>query len=99
MNDIKNSVNEGKGIYEPMRASGLFPPLVTQMVSVGEETGKIDELLIHAADYYDAQTEFAISNLISLIEPILIFVLGLAVLFMALAIYLPMWNMMNLFTK
>lgn len=97
--NIRNNVMEGKGMSEPMKISGLFPPIVTQMVSVGEETGKLDELLIHVANYYDEQVDYTINNLTSLIEPILIFVLGLVVLFMALGIFLPMWNLMNIFKK
>ena len=97
--NIKKSVNEGKGISEPMKASRMFPPIVIQMVAVGEDTGKVDELLLHVSDYYDVQADHTIKNLVSLIEPLLIFVLGLAVLFMALGIFLPMWNMMQLFKK
>lgn len=99
IDNIKNNVMEGKGIAEPMKISGLFPPIVTQMVSVGEETGKLDDLLIHVSNYYDEQVDYTINNLTSLIEPILIFVLGLAVLFMALGIFLPMWNLMSIFKK
>jgi MSHA biogenesis protein MshG len=99
INDIKRSVNEGRGMLEPMKESALFPAIVVQMISVGEETGKLDELLMHVSDYYDAQVDYTINNLVSLIEPILIFVLGLAVLFMALGIFLPMWNLMNLFKR
>ena len=97
--NIKKNVTEGKGMSEPMKISGLFPPIVTQMVAVGEETGKLDELLIHVSNYYDEQVDYTINNLTSLIEPILIFVLGLAVLFMALGIFLPMWNLMSIFKK
>jgi MSHA biogenesis protein MshG len=97
--EIKNNVTEGKGMSEPMKISGLFPPIVTQMVAVGEETGKLDDLLIHVSNYYDEQVDYMISNLTSLIEPILIFVLGLGVLFMALGIFLPMWNLMSIFKK
>lgn len=97
--NIKDNVMEGKGIAEPMKISGLFPPIVTQMVSVGEETGKLDDLLIHVSNYYDEQVDYTINNLTSLIEPILIFVLGLGVLFMALGIFLPMWNLMSIFKK
>ncbi|MDD5505635.1 MAG: type II secretion system F family protein [Candidatus Omnitrophica bacterium] len=97
--NIRNNVMEGKGIAEPMKVSGLFPPIVTQMVSVGEDTGKLDELLIHVSNYYDEQVDYTINNLTSLIEPILIFVLGLGVLFMALGIFLPMWNLMSIFKK
>ena len=97
--NVKSNVAEGKGMSEPMKLSGFFPPIVMQMVSVGEETGKLEEMLIHVSDYYDEQVDFTISNLTSLIEPILIFVLGLGVLFMALGIFLPMWNLMSIFRK
>ncbi|MDD5237136.1 MAG: type II secretion system F family protein, partial [Candidatus Omnitrophica bacterium] len=73
ISEIRNSVNEGKGMVEPMKASGMFPPVVVQLVAAGEEVGKIDELLLHVADYYDQQVDFTINNLITLIEPILIF--------------------------
>jgi len=99
MENIKSSVNEGKGMLEPMKVSGLFPPVVIQMVSVGEETGKLDELLLHVSDYYDSQIDYTINNLVSLVEPILIFILGCAVLFMALGVFLPMWNLISLFKK
>ncbi|MFA5260790.1 MAG: type II secretion system F family protein [Candidatus Omnitrophota bacterium] len=94
---IKVSVNDGKGMLAPMKASGLFPPVVTQMVSVGEETGKLDELLVHVADYYDSQVEYTINNLVAMIEPILIIFLGSTVLFLALGIFMPMWSLMKLF--
>lgn len=99
ISNIKTSVNSGKGMFEPMKQSGLFPPMVIQMVAVGEETGKLDELLIHVSDYYDNQIDYMVSNLVTLIEPMLTVVLGGAVLLMALGIFLPLWNMMNLFKK
>ena len=99
IHNIKISVNKGNGMVEPMKMSGLFPPLVIQMVSVGESSGKLDELLLHVSDYYDSQIDYTIKNLVSLIEPILIFILGITVLFMALGIFMPMWNLMNLFKK
>ena len=86
-------------MLEPMKLSGIFPPIVTQMVSVGEETGKLDELLLHVSDYYDSQVDYTIQNLVSLIEPISIFVLGIGVMFMALGVFMPMWNLMHLFKK
>ena len=97
--NIKTSVSEGKGISEPMKFSALFPPVVVQMASVGEQTGKLDELLLEVADYYDSQIDYTLNNLISLIEPILILVFGCVVLFMALGIFLPMWNLMHLFRR
>jgi len=95
--DIKESVNAGKGMTEPIKACALFPPIVTQMVAAGEETGKLDMLLIHVADYYDDQIDYTINNMVTLIEPLLIFVMGGAVLLIALGIFMPMWNLMNLF--
>ncbi len=94
---IKHSVNEGKGITGPMRASGMFPAVVLQMVATGEETGKLDELLMFVSDYMDMEIDITIANLIVLIEPVLILFLGLSVLFMALGIFMPIWGMMNLF--
>ncbi len=94
---IKESVNQGRGISEPMKVSSLFPPVVVQMVAVGEQTGRVDELLISVADYYDRESGYMIKNLSTYIEPILIFVLAIMVLLMALAIFLPMWNLISLF--
>lgn len=94
---IKESVSQGKGIAGPMRVSGLFPPIVVQMVSIGEDTGSVDELLMGVADYYDQEIEYMIKNLTSYIEPLLILVLGTMVLIMALGIFMPMWNLMQLF--
>jgi type II secretory pathway component PulF len=99
VDNIKVSVNEGKGMLVPMKASGMFTPVVIQMVAVGEETGKLEDLLLHISNYYDAQIDYTVNNLLTLIEPILILVLGIAVLFMALGIFLPMWNLMDLFRR
>ena len=97
--NIRDEVNRGMGMAAPMKASGMFPPVVTQMVSVGEDTGKTDELLLHVADYYDAQADYTIDNLTSLIEPILLVFMGGAVLLVMLGVFLPMWNMGSLMTK
>lgn len=99
IDNIKISINEGRGMLESMKSSGLFPLAVIQMVSVGEGTGKLDELLLHISDYYDSQIDYTVNNLVVLIEPILIFVLGCGVLFMALGIFLPIWNLMSIFKK
>jgi len=95
--NIKGSVAQGRGISEPMKVNSLFPPIVVQMVSVGEQTGKVDELLLNVADYYDRESGYMIKNLSTYVEPILIFVLATMVLVMALAIFLPMWNLIRLF--
>ncbi len=99
IDNIRMSVSEGKGMSGPIKTSGMFPPAVVQMIAVGEETGKVDELLLRVSDYYDSLIDYTLSNLVSLIEPALTFLLGCVVLFMALAIFLPMWNLMSLFRR
>lgn len=95
--NIKESVKQGKGLSEPMKLSGLFPPAVVQMVYIGEQSGRVDELLFSVADYYDSESGYMIKNLTTYIEPILIFILAIMVLVMALAIFLPMWNLIKVF--
>jgi len=94
---MRESLHEGKGLVSPMEASDLFPPLVVQMVSVGEETGQLDTMLNKVSDYYDMDVEYTLRNLSTMIEPILLLFVGGMVLFLALGIFLPMWNMMSLF--
>lgn len=95
--DISNKVTQGESLSLAMRESGLFPPIVIQMVSAGEETGRLDDLSAFVSDYYDSQIKYTLKNLVSYIEPILIFILGIGVLFIALAVFLPMWNLIRLF--
>jgi len=95
--NVATSVKEGKGISEPLKVSGLFPPIVTQMVAIGEETGKIDDLLLRVSEYYDQQSDYVIRNLTIAIEPVFVLILGSMVLTMALSIFLPMWNLITLF--
>ncbi len=97
MAGISASVKDGKGLSGPMEYSGIFPPIVIQMVAVGEETGKIDELLENVSQYFDREADYMIKNLTVLIEPVFVLFLGIMVLIMALAIFLPMWNIATLF--
>jgi type II secretory pathway component PulF len=80
-----------------MRESGRFTPLVIQMVGVGESTGTLDEMLIRITEYYDIELENAIKKMTTYIEPALTLFMGVVVLFLALAVFLPWWNMANLF--
>ncbi len=96
---IRVSVTEGTSMTQPMKESGIFPPSVVRMVRVGEETGKIDELLLKVSEYYDMQVEYTVTNLMVLIEPMLIVLLGGMVFVLALGMFLPMWNMISLFQK
>jgi len=90
---IRDGVKEGKQLAEPMKISGVFSPLVLQMIAIGEETGKLDELLLRISEYYDRQSEYLVKNLSTLIEPIFILIIAGGVIFLALAVFLPMWNM------
>ena len=90
---IRESVFRGSGIAEPMKQNKIFTPLVVQMISVGEKAGMLDETLQKMSRYYDMEVENDTKRLALYIEPLLTVVLGAAVLFFALAIFLPMWDM------
>lgn len=97
--DIRNSevnIKAGATIAEPLGRSGVFPLMVTRMIDVGERTGSLDELLTKISDFYDQQVESAIASLTSLIEPILILVLGVVVGGMVLALFLPIFKLSTL---
>jgi type II secretory pathway component PulF len=96
---MSESLRDGRGLREPMEKSGLFPPLVMQMVAVGEEAGNIDAMLNKVSDYYDMDVEYTLRNLSTLLEPVLLLFVGAMVLFLALGIFLPMWDMISLFRK
>lgn len=94
--NIRGSVKEGESIAEPMRVSGVFPPMVVEMVTVGEATGAIDKLLVEVADAYDREVDYALRNLTSALEPVLILVIGAIVAFIALAMFMPYFGMIEL---
>jgi type II secretory pathway component PulF len=96
---IKESVREGKGLAVPMASTMVFPPMVTQMVAVGEETGALDDMLTKVADYYDLEVEYAIKNLATTLEPVLLVFLAGGVLFLALGVFLPIWDMMKVLKR
>jgi len=79
-----------------MKQSKFFTPMVIQMMSAGEESGELDNMLVKVSEYYDMEVDYAIANISSLIEPILLAFLGALVLFLMLAIFLPMWDMTKL---
>ena len=94
---MRDGVVAGMGLAEPLRGSVYFPALVTKMLAVGEETGAIDKMLLRVSRYYDQDVDYAVKNLSTAIEPVLLIILGAAVLFTALAVFLPLWNLMNVF--
>lgn len=93
--DMRREIERGDSLLRTSRRSELFSPLVLQMVAVGEETGRIDELLLEAADYYEREVDFDLKSLTARIEPILITVVAVMVLILALGIFTPMWDMMR----
>ncbi len=96
---IKEDVSEGSTIAAPMQKTGMFPPIVVQMVSVGEETGALDGMLDKVAEYFESEVEYSIRNLSTTLEPVLLAVLAGAILFLALGVFLPMWDMISAFKK
>jgi MSHA biogenesis protein MshG len=90
---MREGVERGESMHRTAAVSGLFTPLVLQMISVGEETGTIDELLAEVADFYDAEIEYDVERLGDAIEPILISIIGGLVLIMALGVFLPIWDL------
>lgn len=95
--DIKSSVSQGVSIAASFEDSEYFPLVVSDMISAGEETGQLDEMLFKIADYYDEAVDYSIKNLSSAIEPILLlFIAGMVVL-LALGVFLPMWDMISVF--
>lgn len=94
---MRDGVTAGMGLAETVQGRGVFPPLVVKMLAVGQETGAIDKMLVRVARYFDRDVDYAVKNLSTAIEPVLLAVLGAAVLFTALAVFLPLWNLMNAF--
>ncbi|HMO64189.1 MAG TPA: type II secretion system F family protein [Verrucomicrobiota bacterium] len=89
------SIAGGDTIAGPLQASNVFPPMVISMIAVGEQTGGLDDMLSKIADFYDAEVDVAVSALLSLMEPIMIVVLGVIVGGMVVAMYLPIFDMVN----
>ncbi|MCU1485751.1 MAG: type secretory pathway, component PulF, partial [Actinomycetia bacterium] len=94
--DVQEAVKRGETIHQPLSKHDVFPPMVTQMLAVGEETGNVDVMLEKVADFYDQEVEATVNALTSLLEPLLIVVLGGAVGGMVISLYLPMFKIIEL---
>lgn len=92
---MRRSIEKGESLTRVANASQLFTPLVMQMISVGEETGRVDELLAEVADYYEREVDYDLKSLTSKIEPVLICIVAVMVLVLALGIFTPMWELMG----
>jgi type IV pilus assembly protein PilC len=91
----RTSIREGETIAAPLRASGVFPPMVVQMIAVGEQTGALDQMLSKIASFYEEEVDAAVDTLTSVIEPVMIVVMGTIVGGMLIAMYLPMFKLIN----
>ena len=93
MNDVYESVKRGGSIAKPLHASPVFPPMVSHMVSVGEESGQLETMLSKIADFYEAEVDAKIKALTSLLEPLLIVIIGSIVGFIVISMYLPIFQL------
>ena len=96
MNAVQVSVKEGQTISAPLKNSSVFPDMVVQMISVGEETGSLDSMLQKVADFYEDEVNAAVKSLTSILEPIMMLGVGTLVGLVVIAMYLPIFNMMNI---
>ena len=94
--DVQAAVKTGESIAMPLATHKVFPAMVVQMMAVGEETGALDSMLDKIGEFYEQEVEATVSALTSLIEPLLIMVMGGAVGSMVVALYLPMFNIIKL---
>ncbi|AWL10787.1 Putative type II secretion system protein [Saliniradius amylolyticus] len=97
ISEMRKNIEKGESLSKVCKKSGLFTPLVLQMIAVGEEIGQVDVLLRDVADFYEREVEYDLKALTSKIEPILIAIVSVMVLVLALGIFTPMWDMMGAF--
>jgi type IV pilus assembly protein PilC len=95
IDETRACIREGQKLSEPLAASGLFPSMVTHMIDVGEESGRLSEMLVKVGDFYDGEVETTIKGLTSMIEPMLIIFLGVVVGFIAISVMTPIFKLVN----
>lgn len=96
---IREAVIGGASLAEPFRLSRAFPPTVIQMVAVGERTGSLDQMFLHLGDYYDSEVERGLRTLTSILEPLLLLIMGLIVGMIALSVLLPIFQLIKVFKR
>ncbi len=99
VNATREAVASGKTIVEPLKASGVFPPMVIQMINVGEQTGALDAMLAKIADFYDEEVDVAVGGLMALMEPMMIVFLGVVIGGIVIAMYLPIFKLVTVVGK
>ena len=93
---MRNKVQEGIPIAQPLAENPIFPPMVSHMIKIGEETGELEKMLGKVADFYEDEVDSSISSLTSIIEPLMMIGVGLMVGVIIIAMYLPMFKMLTL---
>jgi len=91
----RKAIEEGKTLSEPLRTSNIFPSMVTQMVSVGEQTGELDTMLAKVADYYEEEVDATVANLMTIMEPVLMVFLGVVIGGIVISMYLPIFTLVS----
>jgi len=91
----RKSIEEGKTIAQPLEDTDVFPPMVIQMISVGEQTGALDTMLSKIADFYEDEVDEAVENLMSLLEPVMIVFLGVMIGGIVISMYMPMFSLIG----
>src|SRR5438045_4063646 len=92
---VRKAVEEGRTIVDPLKESGVFPNMVTQMIGVGEATGAMDAMLQKIADFYEDEVDAATKNMLTLMEPVMIGFLGIVVGGIVISLYLPLFSMIS----
>jgi type IV pilus assembly protein PilC len=93
--ELRQRIEGGGTMADPMRQSGFFPPMVTQMVSVGESTGEMDTMLVKVADYYEEEVDVVVANLLTVLEPVMMVFLGVVVGGIVISMYLPLFKLIK----
>jgi type IV pilus assembly protein PilC len=99
VNKTRISIREGESIADPLHDSNVFPPMVVQMIAVGEETGELDAMLSKIADFYDSEVDTAVKGLTSIIEPVVIVLMGFVIGGIVMAIFMPMLDMVAIHSR
>jgi len=92
---VRSRIERGETIASPLRATGIFPPMVVQMIGAGESTGALDAMLAKIADFYEEEVDVAVAGLLTILEPVLISVLGVIVGTIVVAMYLPLFALIS----
>ncbi|MES2460966.1 MAG: type II secretion system F family protein, partial [Armatimonadota bacterium] len=99
INETRAAIRDGQRLSAPLAASGLFPQMVTHMIDIGEETGRLSEMLVKVSDFYDQEVDAAVKGLTSMIEPMLIVFMGVVVGFIAISVMAPMFKLVSSINK